>query len=93
MLEEQEREQVEVGQQLERIATAVEHLPGHLANAMRSQRIGMPKRPSSRRMFAEAEREHREAKQAKRRADIAIGLTGMTALASLIAALATLLHG
>jgi hypothetical protein len=44
-------------------------------------------------MLIEAEREHQEAREAKRRANLAIALTGVTAFGSLLAAIATLIHG
>jgi len=79
--------------QLDRIAIALEQLPSRLARAMHSEGIGLPKRPRMRQSFAQAEKDHREAREAKRRANIAIGLTSVTALASFIAAIATLIHG
>lgn len=81
-----ERDQAE---QLDRLAEAIEHLPGRLATVLRSAN-----RPSNsmRGMLVKAEKEHREAKEAKRRANIAIALTGLTALASLIAAIGTLIQ-
>ena len=89
-----EQEQAEsTSAQLDRIASAIERLPGRVASALRSEGIGLPKRPRMRQVFIRAEKEHREAQEAKRRANIAIGLTAVTALGSLIAATGTLIQG
>lgn len=91
MLEEQRTEQDR--DQLDRIASAVEQLPGRVARAMRNEGVGRPRPPRMRSMLIEAEREHQEAREAKRRANLAIALTGVTAFGSLLAAIATLIHG
>jgi hypothetical protein len=88
----QQRTELELDQ-LDLIADALECLPRRVASALRAEGIGLPKRRHMRQLFFQVDKEHREAKEAKRRANIAIGLTGLTALASPIAAAGTLLQG